>query len=126
MTVTIQTSAVKQALTRLGHATNQQLHTQVTKDFANLSVTTVHRITSRLAAAGEIGYAPSDGKVVVLDSNAELHNHFICKGCGGTKDITLEPAVFTDIQKQLGKNIIENELVIYGMCIDCADNNEGE
>lgn len=121
MTTTIQSKAVVQALHTLGHATNQDLHEQVTKQLPGLSATTVHRITTRLIENKEIGYAPSNGKAVMLDAEPEPHDHFVCKGCGGMKDITLPNSVFKNIQEQLGKNIVENELVIYGICVDCAN-----
>lgn len=121
MSNTLQTDAVKKALTNLSHATNQQVHENVKRTYPNLSATSVHRITSRLTESKEIGYAPSNGKAVMLDAKSEPHDHFICKGCGGIKNITLPNSVFKHIQEQLGKNIIENELVIYGICVGCAN-----
>lgn len=120
MANTLQTDAVKKALIIFGHATNQQVHERVMETYPHLSATTVHRITTRLAESKEIGYAPSNGKTVMLDAKPEPHDHFVCKGCGGMKDITLSTSVFKSIQEQLGKNIVENELVIYGICVDCA------
>lgn len=120
MANTLQTDAVKKALASYGHATNQQIHESVKRTYPNLSATTIHRITSRLAESKEIGYAPSNGKTVMLDAKSESHDHFVCKGCGGMKDIKLPHSVFEHIQEQLGKNIVENELVIYGICVDCS------
>lgn len=120
MSNTLQTIAVKKALVTLGHATNQKVHERVRETYPHLSATTVHRITSRLAASKDIGYAPSNGKTVMLDAKPEPHDHFVCKACGGMKDISLPSAVFVEIQQQLGKNIVENQLVIYGICVDCA------
>jgi Fe2+ or Zn2+ uptake regulation protein len=121
MSTTIQSKAVMQALYTLGHATNQDLHEQVIKQLPSVSATTVHRITTRLIENKEIGYAPSNGKAVMLDAKSSPHDHFVCKGCGGMKDITLSNSVFKNIQEQLGKNIVENELVIYGICVDCSN-----
>jgi len=118
--VTIQTEAVKQAMVLLGHATNQDVQSHIRQFHPNISPTTVHGITTRLVQAGELGYAPSNGKTVVLDANPKPHNHFVCKGCGGLKDIELQKSVFDSIQEQLGKNIVENGLVIYGICVDCT------
>lgn len=119
--MTIQTAAAKLALQKLVHASNQQLYDEVLKKLPILSATTIHRITTRLIENREIGYAPSNGKAVMLDTNPQPHDHFVCKGCGGIKDITLSASVFENIQQQLGKNIVENELVIYGICVDCAN-----
>ncbi len=120
MASTIQTDAVKKILCTLGHASNQQLHKKVLDQMPNVSATTVHRITTRLIENKEIGYAPSDGKAVMLDANPEPHNHFVCKGCGVMNDITLPSSIIENIQKQLGKNIVENQLVIYGICVECT------
>ena len=123
MSLTIQTVAVKKTLDSLSHATNQALHLEVKKDLPTLSLPSLHRITNRLVDNKEIGYVPSDGRVVILDANPNPHDHFVCKICGRIKDIELPGSVFDNIHEQLGKNIVENRLVIYGVCVDCNTDN---
>ena len=119
MATTIQTEAVLTALRRLQHANNQQLHEAVSQQLPGLSATTVHRITTRMVEQGRIRHAPADGKVLNFDSNPTPHDHFVCKGCGTVKDIVVSESIFDDIQQQLGKNIVENELIIFGVCVSC-------
>jgi Fur family peroxide stress response transcriptional regulator len=120
MATTVQSKSVQQSLAKLHHATNQQLYDEVIKQLPDLSLTSLHRITNRLVESSVIGIAPSNGRVVILDNNPESHDHYICKGCGCIKDIELSEAVFQNIQQQLVKDLVKNELVIYGICVNCA------
>jgi Fe2+ or Zn2+ uptake regulation protein len=117
---TPQTLQVMKALKHLGHATNQDLFQTVSKTMPGITVTSIHRITSRLAEAGVIGLAPDRDGVTVLDSRPEVHDHFVCKGCVGMRDITLPPETLVAIQAQLPREIFNGGLTISGSCKGCA------
>lgn len=118
---TIQVDVVREALTRLGHATNHQLHQEAVRSLPRLSIASVHRITARLVDNGQARYAPSDGRTVVLDANPDPHDHFRCTSCGGMFDIALGPAVVDQIQTQLGRNIVRDGITVHGCCEVCAE-----
>lgn len=120
---TLQTKAVLEALARLGHATNLQLHEAVSAQIPDLSLTSVHRITARLLEREEIGAVPTSSRNVVLDIRPEIHDHFVCTRCAGVVDIVLPASTVESIQQQLGTHLAEGGLVIRGCCAYCRTPN---
>lgn len=116
---TIQTRTVLEALARLQHATNLELHAALTSQLPELSLTSLHRITARLLERGEIGAVPTDARQAVLDIHPETHDHFVCTHCGGIVDVTLPESTLDAIQEQLGTHLAEDGLVIRGRCAQC-------
>jgi Fe2+ or Zn2+ uptake regulation protein len=57
--------SIEELMLKLGHATNSVLLSQLRKDYPNLSATTVHRATARLAERNIVSIAPSanDGSI---------------------------------------------------------------
>lgn len=117
--MTPQTKAVLQCVQQLGHATNRQILSDVSKIFPNLSATTVHRITSRLVNCGMLAKGPEIGGSITIDSNLNSHDHFICSNCNGLKDVYLSKDLHKLLQDQTGLSIKSSELIIYGNCSNC-------
>lgn len=117
---TVQTQSVRDALALLGHATNAELHAVLADVLPDLSLPSLHRITARLVERGEIGLGPSDGRQVVLDQRADTHDHFVCTSCGGILDITLPESAIVDIQRQLGRHLVRDGIVVRGRCASCG------
>jgi len=122
MATTMQSEAVLDALRRVGHATNLQLHQAIVDQMPRLSLTSIHRITARLLERGAIGIGPSDGRMVVLDARTDTHDHFVCSTCGGTVDLQLPDPVISAIQEQLGQHLVRDGITIRGRCETCRLN----
>lgn len=120
MVTTIQTETVRRALDRLGHATNLELHATLAEVLPELALTSLHRITARMLERREIGLAPSDGRQVVLDARPETHDHFVCTSCGGILDIHLPESAIDSIQRQLGRHLVRDGIVVRGRCESCG------
>lgn len=116
---TLQTRAVLEALARLGHASNLELHEALATSLPNLSLQSVHRITARLLERGEIGSVPTETRGAILDTRAEPHDHFLCTKCGGVVDITIPAAAIESIQEQLGTHLTGGGLIVRGTCAVC-------
>lgn len=70
-----------------GHATNAQLLDALRANYPDVSATTVHRATARLARRGIIAYAPTDHDgSMQYDANVIPHDHFQCSACGMLRD----------------------------------------
>ena len=104
-----------------GHATNAEIAHELRKTYPDVSDTTVHRLTSRLLERGYVAYAPStnDGSSR-FDFNTIDHDHFVCTGCNGLRDIHVAEELIPTIQKALGGCKITGRLVIHGTCETCA------
>lgn len=118
------TTAVLEYVLAQGHATNAEVLASLRKTFPELSATTVHRITTRLAERGELGIAPNtpDGSLR-YDANTKPHDHFTCSHCAGLRDITVDRSLRESLETKLGGCQISGQLLIQGSCSIC--NKEG-
>ncbi len=109
------------AMKRLGHATNAELHLCLRQKYPELSVTTVHRATARLAERGNLCIAPtaSDGSVR-YDANIKPHDHFICAKCGLVQDIDIKDSVIPILEDSMKECCLTGRLVISGICKGCS------
>jgi len=114
--------AIERALKVLSHATNAQLLASLRESFPDLSVTTVHRATARLAARGTIAIAPSalDGSMS-YDANITPHDHFQCLSCGLLRDTDVKDRVIPILEASIGDCSISGQLTISGICQQCIN-----
>lgn len=120
MRKTIQATTILTELAQLGHATNAQVWTKVQAKLPTITLPSVHRTTVRLAQDGEIGGRLTVNGQVVLDSNPDPHSHFVCDACSRVKDLKLEEVIINSIQSQIGQDIVHNNLVVHGTCVQCV------
>jgi Fur family transcriptional regulator, peroxide stress response regulator len=112
--------AVTKYLADHGHATNTELVYELRKFWPDLSATTVHRVTSRLAEQGQIGIAPKDSNGNLrYDANTKLHHHFYCACCDVLRDIELDKELLNKIEVNLGGCTLNGQLLINGACDKC-------
>lgn len=104
----------------LGHATNAQLLDSLRTIYPDVSATTVHRATARLLEKGRVSEAPVDSHGAMrYDTTTKPHDHFICNGCHGIRDIDIAQDVTPTISKALGGCKITGRLIIHGTCERC-------
>lgn len=112
--------AIELAISSLGHATNLELLYMLRTSFPDLSATTVHRATARLAARGTIAVAPSaqDGSMR-YDANITPHDHFLCSSCGLLRDTDVKDKIIPILESSIGGCSISGQLTITGTCKKC-------
>ena len=115
--------AIENILKRLGHATNARLMKELRKSFPDVSATTVHRATARLAARGAIAIAPAapDGSMR-YDVNIYPHDHFLCTNCGILRDTDVKDKVVSTLESSIDGCHISGRLTICGICKRCNEN----
>lgn len=114
--------AIQHQLEMLGHATNAELLGVLRQDFPNLSATTVHRATARLADRGIIGLAPqSSGGALQYDANIQPHDHFQCTICGRLKDTDIKGAITPILEASIDGCHVSGRLTINGVCKNCIE-----
>lgn len=116
---TPQQRAVIEALEILRHATNLELLRAVRPQFPELTVTSIHRMTNRLITLGVLGRGPSLDGSVLIDANPAPHDHFICNGCGAIRDLTISDAVYEEVQREIGEDVVRRGLTMVGVCKPC-------
>lgn len=116
--------AIEVLLASMGHATNSELLVELRKTYANLSATTVHRATSRLATRGLIAIAPPsrDGSIC-YDTNVIPHDHFLCTSCGMLRDTNIKDKVTPILESSMDDCHISGRLTISGLCKHCKEKN---
>ncbi len=114
--------AIEDTLSRLGHATNSELLQFIRTSFPEVSATTVHRATTRLAERGTIGIAPAarDGSMR-YDTNVAPHDHFMCNQCGVIRDTDVIDRVKPILEQSIAGCAIEGRLTISGICKQCRE-----
>jgi Fur family peroxide stress response transcriptional regulator len=111
---------IETLLRKLGHASNATLLDKLRNTYPDLSPTTVHRATTRLAERGQIALAPiSASGVMMYDTNTSPHDHFVCQLCHRVRDINVAKTVIPEINKALGECRVTGRLVVYGSCNIC-------
>lgn len=117
--------AVRDLMSRLGHATNTELLNDLQGTYPDLSATTVHRITTRMVERGELQMAPSSHEHSMrFDANLLPHDHFSCERCGLLRDANLGGILRPEIEKTIGDDCsISGSLTVSGICKQC--NKEG-
>ncbi|MCA9328546.1 transcriptional repressor [Candidatus Saccharibacteria bacterium] len=114
------TQAIVAVLTELKHATNAELLERLHGQFPELSATTVHRATTRMANSGTITEAPADAQGSMrYDANIKPHDHFTCTSCGRIRDIDIVDDVLPTLTDALGGCRVTGRLLIHGSCEKC-------
>lgn len=114
-------NAIERAIAIAGHATNAELLATLRDTFPDVSATTVHRATARLAERRIIAIAPStrDGSMR-YDANTAPHDHFQCSSCGILRDTNVKDKVIPILESSIGDCTISGQLTITGTCKQCA------
>ena len=117
-------TAIEETLRLVGHATNAELLAHLRFNYPDLSATTVHRATARLASRGAIAVAPAtpDGSMR-YDINTEPHDHFLCSSCGLLRDAYVKAQVTPILESAIAGCSIAGQLTISGICKTCMRGN---
>ena len=103
------------------HPTAETVYKHIRVQLPRISLGTVYRNLSQLAAAGEIIRFSSIDGVDHFDADTANHYHFICNSCGRIQDVTMDP--LNDFNRLAGigiKGRIDGHPVtFYGHCSDC-------
>lgn len=112
--------AIRHTLSIQGHATNGELLALLRQSFPDVSATTVHRATARLASRNEISVAPAaqDGSMR-YDTNTTAHDHFLCSSCFMLLDTDVKDKVIPILEASIGDCSISGQLTISGICKQC-------
>lgn len=117
--------AIEHMLAALGHATNAEILVELRKKYPDVSATTVHRATARLASRGSIAIAPpsTDG-AMRYDVNTKPHDHFLCTNCGMLRDTDVKDRVVPILNSTIDDCYVSGRLTISGLCKKCKGVNK--
>ncbi len=111
---------IEEIVKKLGHASNAQILSELHTSYPDVSATTVHRATARLAARGELGIAPVDaGGAMRYDANTAPHDHFLCIHCGLLRDVDIASHVAPLLEDAIEGCSVSGRITISGTCKTC-------
>ncbi len=113
---------VEDYLKKTRHSSNGEILEHLQKKYADVSATTVHRITTRLVERSKLSLAPvAKGNVMRFDTSSEPHDHFLCSNCDMLRDVNVADGIRPILEQSIGDGCsISGNLVITGLCKKCT------
>lgn len=106
-------------LTHRTHPTADEIFSALSPDLPTLSRTTVYNTLKLLTAKGAVLCLDIDPKNAHYDGDISRHGHFLCKGCGCIRDISLKDRDFPILACPEDLRVTEALLYLKGYCASC-------
>ena len=111
------------------HPTAEDIYNHIFLQYPNISLGTVYRNLSLLAARGEIRRVSHLNSADRFDFNLMPHYHFHCHGCGCVFDAPLpydDKLLSRAAAKAASSGFLYEkcDTVFFGLCPDCVKNHE--
>lgn len=108
-------------MTRRDHPTAEMIYTALRQEYPNISLGTIYRNLSLLAAGGELSRFVGEDGLDHFDPNTAVHYHIMCEECGAIEDLPLD--VLTGIN-ELASHFYDGEITrhsifFFGRCSRC-------
>lgn len=111
---------------RAQHATAEEIHRAVHQELPGTSTPTIY---ATLDLFVELGLARriETGTAALYDARLEPHQHAVCRRCGRVEDVDgrLNAGALLGAARRGGFRPASAELVIWGLCGDCAGSAAG-
>lgn len=127
--LTPQRELILRAVQRLGHATPDEVLTEVRRDSAAVNLSTVYRTLEVLEELGLIRHAHlSDRAPTYHSASGHEHFHVVCRNCG--RVLSVDPRAAEVLAQRLredhGFAVDIGHLAVFGQCVECPrDRTEG-
>jgi Fur family ferric uptake transcriptional regulator len=120
--VTPQRQLVLEAVTKLEHATPEEIFADIHQTARGVNVSTVYRTLELLEQVGLVTHTHLGHGAPVYHLAAEAqHVHLVCRDC--EKVIQIDPAavgsLVTVLDEEFGFETDVGHLTVYGRCADC-------
>jgi Fur family ferric uptake transcriptional regulator len=124
--VTPQRQLVLEAVTKLEHATPEEIFADIHQTARGVNVSTVYRTLEVLEQVGLVTHTHLGHGAPVYHLAAEAqHVHLVCRDC--EKVIQIDPAAVGSLvavlDEKFGFETDVGHLTVYGRCADCRKNN---
>ncbi|MES2259407.1 MAG: ferric iron uptake transcriptional regulator [Pseudomonadota bacterium] len=106
------------------HLNAEEIYHLLHGERINVGLATIYRVLMQLAEAGILIRRQFESAMAVFELNrGGHHDHLICTNCGKMEefcDTDLEQRQI-EVARELGFDLREHSLSLYGICADCAD-----
>jgi Fur family ferric uptake transcriptional regulator len=121
--LTAQRQLVLEAVYRLGHATPDQVHAEVSRTASGVNITTIYRTLELLEELGLVTHTHlSHGAPTYHGVLEEQHVHLVCRDCGNVDDVPvdlIEPLVRT-LARDKAFVVDKGHVALFGLCGACG------
>ncbi|MFW5444319.1 MAG: ferric iron uptake transcriptional regulator [Methylococcaceae bacterium] len=107
------------------HLSAEKVYKILLSEGEEIGLATVYRVLTQFEAAGLITRHHFDGGNSVFEMNhGAHHDHIVCIKCGKVDEFTdsVIEKHQDDIAKQLGYELTDHSLYLYGLCSQCKQN----
>jgi Fur family ferric uptake transcriptional regulator len=121
--LTAQRQLVLEAVYRLGHATPDQVHAEVSRTASGVNITTVYRTLELLEELGLVTHTHlSHGAPTYHGVLEQQHVHLVCRGCEQVDDVSIEvlDPMARMLAEQKGFQVDRGHVALFGLCAGCA------
>jgi Fur family ferric uptake transcriptional regulator len=120
--VTPQRQLVLEAVTRLGHATPEEISTEVQQTARGVNISTIYRTLELLEQLGLVTHTHlRHGAPTYHLAAVAAHVHLVCRQCGRITEITPDSvrALVSALDEQHGFETDVGHLTVFGLCSEC-------
>jgi Fur family ferric uptake transcriptional regulator len=114
---------VLEAVSRLGHATPDQLHAEVSRTAAGVNITTVYRTLELLEELGLVTHAHlSHGAPTYHAVSEQQHVHLVCRVCGHVGEVSSEllAPLANTLEREKSFLVDIGHVALFGLCATCG------
>lgn len=104
------------------HLTAEQVYKILLSEDEEIGLATVYRVLTQFEAAGLVSRHHFEGGNSVFELNkGGHHDHILCVKCGKVDEFTdsIIEARQKEIASQLGYELTDHSLYLYGLCANC-------
>jgi Fur family ferric uptake transcriptional regulator len=121
--LTPQRQLVLEAVTELGHATPEDVHSWVVGRAEGVNISTVYRTLELLEEIGLVTHAHlSHGAPTYHPAGGPQHAHVVCHRCGSVSELEIDDlgSLISTIHDRTGFVADLGHLTVFGECQRCA------
>lgn len=121
--LTPQRQLVLEAVTTLGHATPDEILTEIHKTASGINISTVYRTLELLEHLELVKHTHlGHGAPTYHPAGHSNHLHLVCRDCGGVTEVEpgLAAPLADTVESRYGFDIDLQHFAIFGRCGDCA------
>lgn len=121
--MTPQRQLVLDAVRDLGHATPEQICTQVQRSAPAVNITTIYRTLDLMERIGLVRHTHLGHGAPSYSEEEHQHVHFVCHDCGAVSEAPLDllDDVVTRMRADTGFELDVTHLALSGICRTCQD-----
>jgi Fur family transcriptional regulator, ferric uptake regulator len=119
---------VLEAISKLDHATPEEIYAQVHQTARGVNISTIYRTLELLEQIGLVthNHLRHEAPTYHLAADAD-HVHLVCRDCGRVTEVSPDTirGLITALEDQHGFETDVGHLTVFGRCVECRARDDG-